>query len=264
MTGLLPVPAASVAPPTAAAPPAPPAPPERPDAPNPKPTSLESGRATLRSKKRRFVQIRFANNPTSIKVSTTAKTEAKNTVVKEDDVSEVKSEGTRVVLSQEAVLWGEVGIVVDGMYLIGTRTRASVERLMSLAYTNSADGALEPLVFEWGPLSYPVKLKSITVTYERFLSDGTPIRAACSLTLQLNREDLPATNPSSRAEPGSSSHSIVQGDSLPTLATATYGHPRHWRAIAEANDIDDPLRVRPGRDLYLPPPSSVTSPRALP
>jgi nucleoid-associated protein YgaU len=30
-----------------------------------------------------------------------------------------------------------------------------------------------------------------------------------------------------------------------------------WRVIAEANDIDDPMRLKPGRDLLLPAPEEI-------
>jgi nucleoid-associated protein YgaU len=45
---------------------------------------------------------------------------------------------------------------------------------------------------------------------------------------------------------------VVEGDNLQSIATAGYGSPGRWRALAEANDIDDPLRVRPGEVVYLP------------
>lgn len=37
------------------------------------------------------------------------------------------------------------------------------------------------------------------------------------------------------------------------MATAEYGRPTLWRALALANDVDDPLRLRAGRVLLVPP-----------
>ncbi len=45
---------------------------------------------------------------------------------------------------------------------------------------------------------------------------------------------------------------MVAGDSLPSLAWREYGNATQWRAIAEANGIDDPMRLRPGTELLLP------------
>jgi nucleoid-associated protein YgaU len=44
---------------------------------------------------------------------------------------------------------------------------------------------------------------------------------------------------------------------LAGLATDTYGRPTAWRDIADANGIDDPFRVRPGRSVMLPPPDEL-------
>ena len=41
-------------------------------------------------------------------------------------------------------------------------------------------------------------------------------------------------------------HVVSDGDSLPSIAYAAYGDATQWRAIAEANGIDDPLSLRRG------------------
>jgi nucleoid-associated protein YgaU len=42
---------------------------------------------------------------------------------------------------------------------------------------------------------------------------------------------------------------IKAGDRLPVIAAEVYGDPRLWRVIAEANDIDDPLRFPTNEDV---------------
>jgi nucleoid-associated protein YgaU len=42
---------------------------------------------------------------------------------------------------------------------------------------------------------------------------------------------------------------IKAGDRLPAIAAEVYGDPRLWRVIAEANDIDDPLRFPTAEDV---------------
>ena len=39
---------------------------------------------------------------------------------------------------------------------------------------------------------------------------------------------------------------------LAVIAYAAYGDPTRWRLIAEANGIDDPLRLRRGTPLTIP------------
>jgi nucleoid-associated protein YgaU len=42
---------------------------------------------------------------------------------------------------------------------------------------------------------------------------------------------------------------IKAGDRLPVIAAEVYGDPRLWRVIAEANEIDDPLRFPTAEDV---------------
>jgi nucleoid-associated protein YgaU len=48
------------------------------------------------------------------------------------------------------------------------------------------------------------------------------------------------------------SHQVVMGDSLMSIAYQEYGDSALWRAIALANDIDDPLRLPTGLELRVP------------
>ncbi|MDH6699537.1 LysM peptidoglycan-binding domain-containing protein [Streptomyces griseoviridis] len=92
----------------------------------------------------------------------------------------------------------------------------------------------------------------VEVTYTRFARDGTPLRALCSVTLEEAGGATPAQNPTSAAPGPVDAHQLVAGESLATLAWRYYGDPTRWRAIAEANGVDDPDRVAPGARLMLP------------
>jgi nucleoid-associated protein YgaU len=45
---------------------------------------------------------------------------------------------------------------------------------------------------------------------------------------------------------------VESGQYLDTIADDIYGDPGRWRLIAEANDIDDPLDLPPGRRVVIP------------
>jgi nucleoid-associated protein YgaU len=45
---------------------------------------------------------------------------------------------------------------------------------------------------------------------------------------------------------------VRDGDSLPSIAYEAYGDATRWRVIAEANGIDDPMRLRRGSELTIP------------
>jgi nucleoid-associated protein YgaU len=47
-------------------------------------------------------------------------------------------------------------------------------------------------------------------------------------------------------------HTVVAGDSLASVAWREYGDPTLWRAIAERNGIDDPMRLPAGKTLLVP------------
>jgi nucleoid-associated protein YgaU len=47
-------------------------------------------------------------------------------------------------------------------------------------------------------------------------------------------------------------HVLVEGDTLAGIAYNEYGNPSLWRAVAAANGIDDPMRLRSGTSVLLP------------
>jgi len=118
---------------------------------------------------------------------------------------------------------------------------------------------LPTLIFTWGPLTYEVCLKSVNIDYVRFTDSGEPIRAKVSVTMQEQPSLLAilSTNPTSGGLPGRRQHVVCSGDSLQSIAHANYGSPNRWRAVADANGIDDPTRLRPGQVVYLPNPGEV-------
>jgi nucleoid-associated protein YgaU len=88
-----------------------------------------------------------------------------------------------------------------------------------------------------------------------FHPNGEPMRAFVDLELAQAEPTSPvgqAQNPTTRGIAGLKQH-IVQGeDTLQSIAYEAYNDATNWRPIAEANHIDDPLRVRRGRSLTIP------------
>jgi len=119
--------------------------------------------------------------------------------------------------------------------------------------TQTKKHTLPVLKFIWGPaLTYLVTLNQVTINYTRFSRTGLPVRATVDLTLNLKATTLKPTNPSSGGVSGRRTHLLTGAETLPELATRTYGRPDRWREIAAANGFEDPLRVRPGTLVYLP------------
>jgi hypothetical protein len=125
----------------------------------------------------------------------------------------------------------------------------------SLASGKSKNSGRPPMVtFSWGEfVSFKSVIESLSVQYTLFDQTGKPLRAQVKLSLiqAAKAEDASSQNPTTRGEV-LSTHIVRDGDSLPSIAYAAYGDAAAWRVIAEANNIDDPLRLRRGETLTIP------------
>lgn len=127
---------------------------------------------------------------------------------------------------------------------------------------NTAMGDAKPptVMFGWGTniVMEEAYIKSMSVTYKRFLL-GTPVRAEVTLALEEVPLTLPGTNPTSGALASRRTHMVIEGDTLASIAFQEYKDPNKWRALAVANGIDDPMRVKPGTELLVPDPREAES-----
>ena len=119
------------------------------------------------------------------------------------------------------------------------------------------------LQFSWGSnkslSEFKGFLKSVSAKYTMFKSDGRPIRATAQIALEEVPTDPEKTNPTSGSLAGRRTRVFSKADSLQSIAFAEYGDPGLWRAIAEFNRIDDPLRVSSGTRLLLPSPDEAAA-----
>jgi nucleoid-associated protein YgaU len=116
------------------------------------------------------------------------------------------------------------------------------------------------VIFGWGKkMSVTAFVKSVSAKYTLFKPDGTPVRAVVTLDLQEIPGTTPKQNPTSGGFDVRTSHTVVSGDSLQSIAFQEYGDPNLWRAIATANGVTDPLRLRSGLRLLIPTPEEAAS-----
>jgi hypothetical protein len=114
-----------------------------------------------------------------------------------------------------------------------------------------------PLVtFKWGGNKQLDKfsgyLKSVVVNYTVFRKDGTPVQAKVDITIEGQPEPIGGQNPTSHSIDSRRVHTMIDGDTLQSVAYQELGKPSYWRAIAELNGIDDPQRVEAGRTILIP------------
>jgi hypothetical protein len=144
---------------------------------------------------------------------------------------------------------------------------AAVEMLFSCTVpttqTIGKKKAMPPLViFHWGrTTSFPGFITQVSAKYTLFSSDGTPIRATCTVAMEEMPPGSPKQNPTSGTIAVHRSHLVIAGDSLASLAYDEYGDPTMWRPLAAFNGIDDPLRIPEGSAVLLPPPEELLAGR---
>lgn len=149
------------------------------------------------------------------------------------------------------------------MFLDATDTMSdkvvkTVEQLFSCCVATEesrqqSKGSPPWVIFTWGSMvGFPAYVASVSAKYTLFTPAGLPVRAVCTVNLEEISGEQSGQNPTSGALAARDAHVLVDGDSLHSLAFRAYGDADLWRVIAEANGIDDPLKLRPGRRVLVP------------
>ena len=140
----------------------------------------------------------------------------------------------------------------------------AVEKLFSCTVpTEESAGQKKPspplVVLHWGAIaSFPAFVTSVSAKYTLF----TPRRPADPGPVLVSLEEMPnepwRQNPTSGSDSVRRSHTLVEGDSLASVAFARVRRRRRPGGhVARFNGIDDPLRCVPGTRLLLPSPEEL-------
>ena len=133
--------------------------------------------------------------------------------------------------------------------------RDHVDKLIRFAHV-SADLHRPPiLMIVWGEaLNFKGVLENIRVRYTMFLDDGTPVRAVASVVFRQYKSPEEQLQEAPRESADHTKRRIVrEGDTLQLIAAREYHDAGQWRRIARANRIEDPLTLKPGQELVIPP-----------
>jgi len=134
---------------------------------------------------------------------------------------------------------------------------------VSSALGGGKNSGRPPMIkFVWGStLTFNAVADNLSVQYTLFDATGKPLRAQATISLIQAEKAMDksshgggaaAQNPTTRAQPGLGSHTVRDGDTLASISYQHYRDPTRWRAIAEANGIDDPLHLKRGSVLAIP------------
>ncbi len=128
-----------------------------------------------------------------------------------------------------------------------------VDKLTGLLRIRSELHAPPIVQFVWDTQIFRGVLDNLSVTYALFSPLGVPLRAQASLGLTAYRPVEVQVKESKKGSPDTEkSVTLRGGDRLDGIAASVYQDPSRWREIARANDIRDPRRLDPGRQLLIP------------
>lgn len=124
------------------------------------------------------------------------------------------------------------------------------------AYASGKNSGRPPMIeFGWGATTtFKAVCDSLKVQFLLFRPNGTPVRAKATVSL-IQAEPTVGKgpqNPTTRGVAGLRTHVVRDGDSIQSVAHSAYGDATQWRRIAEANGIDDPMRLSRGTVLSIP------------
>ncbi len=108
-------------------------------------------------------------------------------------------------------------------------------------------------IFEWGTFTFQCVIEKVTKKFTMFLEDGTPVRATLNVSLKEERPvKLYVKEVAKESADLTKNWIVTQGESLWSIASEEYGNPQDWRLIAEANKIENPRMIEPGKELIIP------------
>jgi len=97
-------------------------------------------------------------------------------------------------------------------------------------------------------------VESVRQRFTMFATNGRPLRATLSVSLKEYKTlDEQIAEIFMQSPDHTHAHIVQRGDTLARIAATRYDDPQQWRAIAEQNGLDDPLALRPGQILEVPP-----------
>jgi hypothetical protein len=107
--------------------------------------------------------------------------------------------------------------------------------------------------FVWGTLDFTGIAEKVTQRYTMFSDAGIPVRATLNVTFRsVQSMKQQYQNIPRQSADRTKQKMLNQGEELWMLASEEYEDPGQWRAIAEANGIDNPRKPVTGRKIIIP------------
>jgi hypothetical protein len=194
-------------------------------------------------------ELTFMFNPTEYRISQSV--DVRRTPAKWEPGGKIEYVSTGPMTLQMQLFFDDFGSAKGDV-------TPKISKLLQWQLPSGSPGSRKPppfVKFQWGNTqldTFTGIITTVNVNYTIFRKDGTPLQAKVDLTIEGTRKIAPGKNPTSHAVDMRRVHTVVEGETLQSVAWTELGDAGLWRSIADANDIDDPLRVPPGRTLLIP------------
>jgi nucleoid-associated protein YgaU len=134
-----------------------------------------------------------------------------------------------------------------------TDVRIQTQKLIAFMEIDSNLHAPPILQVAWASLQFRCVLTRAAQKFILFLPDGRPVRArvTCSFTEFID-PDREAKQVNRQTADFTKIHIVNQGETIAGIANLYYENPLLWRAIAIANNVDDPRALSPGEAFQIP------------
>lgn len=134
------------------------------------------------------------------------------------------------------------------------KTKVKELRLVTGSNLNGEIHRPNYLAVQWGTFDIKCVLTSLSIAYNLFDQDGTPLRAKITCSFL---ERLMAGENSRRSQlesPDLTKHFVVkQSDSLPLISKDNYESSSYYLQLARVNKLKNFRKIPPGTELSLPP-----------
>ena len=136
-------------------------------------------------------------------------------------------------------------------YEDGSDVRIHTAQIVSLLQTTPRTHAPPILLFTMGQFSFRCVLVDASQRFTMFLRDGTPVRSILSARFHEFVDIVIETEHGLFVGPPTL-HTVTAGQTVSQIASQLLGDPSRWREIADANGIDNPLKLVPGASIVAP------------
>ncbi|WP_027088184.1 CIS tube protein [Cohnella panacarvi] len=138
-------------------------------------------------------------------------------------------------------------------YEQGTDVRTHTAKISGLLNVDNDLHAPPLCRFVWGSLDFKGVAEKVQQRFTMFLGTGIPVRATLNVTFRAVQSMTEQyQNVPRQSADRTKQTTLKQDEQLWMIATAEYEDPGKWRAIAEANGIDNPRKLPVGRKLTIP------------